>query len=564
MIEDIEQLGETSSLSADLVVVGAGPAGVVAALEVARAGFEVLLVESGRVGFDHRTQRLSDAELADPDRHAEMGMAVRRQLGGASTIWGGRCVPYDQVDFDHRAFVPDARWPVSYDELLPYFDRASQWCVAGRAVFDLAGMPHLPRTLVPGLTNDQVVRVTDLERWSLPTDFWLTYESELRARKNLRVITGLTCKRIVVSRDGATQLDCSTIDKRSITLLAKRYVLACGGLESTRLLLNSQAPASHAIGDHSGHLGRWYMGHIEGVVADLQFTTDPRQTVFGYERDIDGTYVRRRFSFTREFQLEHQLPNVAAWLANPPLADPSHRSGELSFAYLALRSPVGRLFAPDAQRLSLIGKHVPGAPYPSADAGPVRSHLGNIVRDPISTARFIFGFGPKRFLSKGRRAPGFFAFSRSNTYPLQYHGEHLPCRESRVTLAAAKDELDVPRLKIDIRYSEADIEAVVRAHDYWDAFLRRRECGRLQYRMADVADGVRRNLGGGFHQVGTTRMSEDPRNGVVDRNLAIHTLPNVHVASSSSFVSSGQANSTFMIVVFSVRLGDFLRRVLRE
>jgi choline dehydrogenase-like flavoprotein len=54
-------------------------------------------------------------------------------------------------------------------------------------------------------------------------------------------------------------------------------------------------------------------------------------------------------------------------------------------------------------------------------------------------------------------------------------------------------------------------------------------------------------------------MSDAPGEGVVDRNLAVHGVGNVYVASSSTFVTSGQANSTFMIVAFALRLADHLR-----
>jgi len=73
---------------------------------------------------------------------------------------------------------------------------------------------------------------------------------------------------------------------------------------------------------------------------------------------------------------------------------------------------------------------------------------------------------------------------------------------------------------------------------------------------------VRTRLGGGFHQVGTTRMSARAEDGVVDANLAVHGFPTLHVASSSVFPTSGQANSTFMIVVFALRLVEHLKRAL--
>src|SRR5690349_3420485 len=99
MITPASGLGDANELAADVVVVGAGPAGIVVALELAAAGVSVLLLESGDIKASQSSHELSDAILESPERHAAMRVAVRRQVGGASTIWGGRCVPYDPVDF---------------------------------------------------------------------------------------------------------------------------------------------------------------------------------------------------------------------------------------------------------------------------------------------------------------------------------------------------------------------------------------------------------------------------------------------------------------------------------
>jgi choline dehydrogenase-like flavoprotein len=305
------------------------------------------------------------------------------------------------------------------------------------------------------------------------------------------------------------------------------------------------------------------MGHAEGVISNVRFFTPPKATIFDYERDIDGVYVRRRLSFTREFQQQEQLPNIVAWLANGELADPRHRRGALSFAYLALTSPLGRRFAPDAQRLSLTGAAIPGAPYGGAEKGPLSEHVKNMVREWSPTMRFMVDFGTRRFLARRRKAPGFFAYSPENVYPLQYHGEHFPCRDSRITLAEDRDALGMPKLKIDIRFSSKDVDGVVRAHRHWDTYLRRTNCGQLEYLGHDLEAMVWRRLGGGFHQIGSTRMSERAADGVVDANLAVHGTDNLFVASSSTFVTSGQANSTFMIVALAIRLADHLRHLLR-
>jgi choline dehydrogenase-like flavoprotein len=275
-------------------------------------------------------------------------------------------------------------------------------------------------------------------------------------------------------------------------------------------------------------------------------------------------YVRRRFTFTEEFQLRHELPNIAGWLANPELPDAGHRSGMLSFVYLALSSPMGPKLAPDAQRLSLTGSEIPGTPYGGALRTSRMSHARNIARQPLSTGRFMVGFGAKRFLARERRSPGFFVYNRDNLYPFQFHGEHLPNPSSTVSLSEEVDALGRHKLDIDLRFADQDIDGIVRAHQYWDSYLRSSGVGRIEYLHPDVHEAVARRLGGGFHQIGTTRMSASPTGGVVDGNLAVHGTENVFVASSSTFVTSGQANSTFMIVAYAIRLAEHLGSELRS
>jgi choline dehydrogenase-like flavoprotein len=564
VIIDARTIRDGRTLPADLVVIGAGPAGIVTAMEVAKRGFDVLVIESGKEAFSPEIQRLADAAAWDPDLHPPMSIATRRQVGGTSVIWGGRCVPYDPIDFETRP-VSDAVWPVGYQDLIPFFQRASDWLVCGRSVFDATQIESLPDSIVPGL-GDEEVRTSTLERWSLPTDFGREYRVQLRRSRRVRLVMGLTCTEIVCSPGGVSvdRVECRTLDRRQIRARGRRYVVACGGLEGTRLLLASRSHHRDGIGNHSSHLGRWYMGHVEGVIANVHFSTPPRTTIFGYERDIDGVYVRRRFSFTKEFLRQRRLPNVVAWLANPELADPVHRSGILSFVYLALSSPLGKRFAPDAQRLSLTGESVPGSPYGGVQRGPIREHLTNVIHDLGPTVDFAIRFGAKRFLARRRRAPGFFIYSPHNTYPLQYHGEHLPNPESTVSLTQDQDAVGMPKLRIDLRFSDRDVDGIVRAHRYWDSFLRRTGKGHLEYRYLDLQEAVWDRIGGGFHQVGTTRMSSHPNDGVVDANLAVHGFEDLYVASSSTFVSSSQANSTFMIVVFSVRLADHLVSSLRR
>ena len=332
----------------------------------------------------------------------------------------------------------------------------------------------------------------------------------------------------------------------------QEYVLAGGALNTTRLLLASDRKYPGGIGNHSGLLGKFYMGHLSGDIALIHFTTPPKDTVFGFDRDADKIYLRRRFSFTREFLHEKQLPNIVAWLGSPKFGDPSHQNGILSSAYLALNMPVLRNYLTStAMRKAAIGKE---------NQGIYQAHIINVLKDFGQALTFVPSFGYGRYIAK-RKIPALFVYSAANEYPFHYHSEQIPNSNSTVTLSNEKDALGMRRLNINLQFTQQDINGVVQAHKYWDQHLRKYDCGYLKYVTNDLESSVWEQAGDGFHQVGTTRMSEHPHDGVVGTNCNVHGLDNLFVASSSIFVTSGQANSTFMIVAFALRLADHLQNI---
>jgi choline dehydrogenase-like flavoprotein len=546
-----------SILTADVVVIGGGPMGIVTGLELADAGHRVLLIESGGLKFDPKIQELSSQAGNDP-WHAASDVTIRRQLGGTSTLWGGRCVPFDPIDFEPRPAVREALWPLHYDEVSRFFAQACEWCQCGKPVFDARQLPELAeKSMIAGLPDGDVL-TTSLERWALPTRFGSFYRKRLEKSPLLHVVTGLTCTNIAC--DPATgevdHLVLRSLSGRQATARSHFYVLAAGGLESTRLLMVSNDVHRDGIGNGSGHLGRWYMAHTEARVARVHLNTPAETTIHEHEIDADGVYVRRRLTFSPQLQRRKGLSNAAIWFVNPPMGDPSHGSGILSGVYLMLTSPVGRFMLAEAIRQA--GTRTTGKVRK-------RDHVRNILRDLGAASRFAISFSYRRFLKPGRKAPGFFVRSAANEYPLDYHGEHLPNADSRVVLTSERDALGVPRIRTDLRFSDEDVTSVERAMHELDAALRVAGVGHLEFLYDDIASGVWKCLRGasGFHQTGTTRMAERPDDGVVDRNLAVFGTKNLFVASTSTFPTSSQANPTLTGVAFAIRLAEHLDGLLR-
>jgi len=557
MIRVATEVADGATLEADVVVVGSGPMGIVVALELSEKGHRVLLVESGGNKFERAAQDL--ARHAGNDAwHVPADLAVRRQIGGTSATWGGRCVPFDPIDFESRPAVADALWPVGHEEMARYLGRACAWARCGKPVFSALELPELAgRSMIPGFRDGDVL-TTSLERWSLPTRFGRVYRRRIESSPRLELVTGLTCTHIAC--DPATgetdHLVLRSLTGRHAAARSRFYVLATGGLEATRLLMASNDVHADGIGNGSGHLGRWYMAHVEARVANVHLKTAPESTIHDHELDADGVYVRRRFTFSPELQRREGLPNAAIWFVNPDMGDPAHGSGILSGVYLTLVSPVGRFMLAEAIRQAR-----------TKTSGIVRrrDHVRNIIRDLGPATRFALAFGYRRFLKPGRKAPGFFVRSAANTYPLDYHGEHRPNPDSRVVLTRERDALGVRRIRTELRFSDEDVASVEQAMRALDGALRDAGVGHLEFLFHDIAAGVRECLleSSGFHQTGTTRMAATAAGGVVDANLAVFGTENLFVASTSTFPTSSQANPTLTGMAFAVRLAEHLDGQLR-
>ena len=139
----------------------------------------------------------------------------------------------------------------------------------------------------------------------------------------------------------------------------------------------------------------------------------------------------------------------------------------------------------------------------------------------------------------------------------------MPNPDSRVTLNDSIGVDGQPGLEIDFRYAQQDIDSVLAAHEYLDQQLRASGRGRLVYLEAeDKRDAsVRVQASDGFHHIGTTRMSVDPGEGVVDSELRVHGVDNLFIALSSVFRTSGEANPTFLAACLAVRLARHLAEI---
>ncbi len=521
---------------ADIAVVGSGPCGLITALSLADAGLDVLLIESGPDGTDASTQALGDADIGHPSAHAPLELATRRGLGGTSRLWGGRAVAFDDVDF--------RGWPIAAADVAPWYKPACDFLDCGPAVFE--------EVWSDGVADLGGLRLDRLERWCAQPDMRRVHGERVASHPRIRLALGTTVMAIEIAEDGARATGLQVRrGERSMTLSARALVAAAGGIETTRLLLASRLDRPALFGGPEGALGRFYMGHLFGSIADIQFLRKDDDKAFDFHKDTSGHYVRRRFMLDDETQESLGVMNMAAWPELPELYDPAHRSAILSLAYLALATPVlGRRLMAEAIRRRKLGD------------GPMRigAHAWNVLRGAPGAAAFAARFMAARYGSKVR-LPGFFVRNAAHRYAFHYHAEQAARAENTITISDARDALGMPRARIDFRFNEEDAASIVRTHDAMGERLASSGIARIEHRLPEDerAAAVLAQASDGFHQIGTARMADDPSGGVVDRDARVHGMANLFLAGSAILPSSGQANPTLLAVALAARLAEHLK-----
>ncbi|MBE7941707.1 MULTISPECIES: GMC family oxidoreductase [Ramlibacter] len=549
MIRDAASIPLGARLPVDVCIVGAGAAGISLALSLSGRGLRVMLLEAGREAEHAPTQALYAGEVADERLHSPPDKYRQRRFGGSTTLWGGRCMPFDAIDFERRAWIEHSGWPISLAELLPFYPEANRLAEAGEFAYDAAQALPGVGPLFAGFHSERV-RTDGLERFSCPTDFGRRYARRLRVAADVDLLLGANCTGIRLAADGRSvrTLEVSTLEGTRFAVVPRVAVLALGGLETARLLLASDDVAPGGVGNRHDVVGRYYMCHIAGNVGTLEVNGPTQAVRHGYEVSPEGIYCRRRIALTEAVQRSEGLANAVARLHFPRITDPRHRNGVLSGLFLSRRF----ISYEYGKRLNDGGAATPGV---------LARHLLNVVSDPLDTTRFLAHWLRHRTLAE-RKFPSVILRNRSNRFSMEMHGEQVPNADSRVTLADARDALGMRRLRVDWRYSPQDIDSLRRTLRILAQEFEASGTGRLTLDEDRLEEDLTRFGAYGGHHIGTARMGSDPRSSVVDANARVHSVDNLYVAGSAIFPTSSQANPTLTLIATSLRLGRHLAQRL--
>jgi len=508
MFRDANQLEPGTVLESDLCIVGGGAAGISIALEFANTGANVVLLEGGGLKPDAATQDLyagsarrsyiSGSLNIGSEENAYLTASRLRYFGGSTNHWGGICRPLDELDFVERPWVPNSGWPIRLADLEPYYARANT--VMGLQSFAEPGDAEAPRLY--GADRFREFEYKYFHRRVVL--FGDRYLNSVEKAGNVAAYLHANVTNIQSNRDGTAVdgVDVSTLAGLRFRVHSRVYILACGGIENPRLLLASRGVHQYGLGNATDRVGRYFMEHPHLYPGHVCFPVA--------EKGMDR-FAMRLNEKTRNDLFPVICPSPALQRAHQLL----NFGAELHDVRRQFRnwSPLSR----------------------------------NIARFTEGLHRFTRQMDPA---AGGGKDPGGFygqLFART---------EHAPNPDSRVSLTRERDALGVPRVDLDWRLTGRDVDSIKRT-----TALLAREFGSLALGRASVTvdEAEPDRISVGMHHMGTTRMHEDPRHGVVDRDCRVHGLANLYVAGSSVFPTSGFANPTYTLVALALRLADHIK-----
>lgn len=511
----------------DVCIIGSGPAGSTLAAELSGVRLRVVLLESGGFARTPEADALNEIECVGRPRAPTSWSVRNRIVGGSSHTWGGRCAPFDEIDFEPRSWAASPGWPLPYQELAPYMVRSAAhlglgsgdgycdarfWALAGREP--------------PANEPDRALLLPFFWQFSRDPNESYPYEYRRFGRDltnrlgdNITLVSGATVLRIEPDPGGQVVRAVVFADPqgRLRRLRAGCIVLCAGGVENVRLLLASDTVTANGLGNGRDLVGRYLMDHLRGPLGQIDDDKAGQLKKRFGRYNVGRNFFRGGLRLSPEVQRDEALLNCAVWL--------------------------GEALSPD-DPWAAIRRIAGGAARWPQDLLAVGANAGLVAGGALDY--FVHRNGVPRKLE---------------ALELICMCEQLPDPDSRITLSDRRDGFGARLPRIDWRVHALETRTLARTAELVAAEFERlglpavrladwvREAGELPSSFVDVA-----------HPSGGTRMSADPSGGVVDVNGQVHGVDGLYVAGSSVFPTVGHCNPTQTIVALAIRLADHLKR----
>lgn len=507
----------------DVIIAGAGAVGLCLAIDLARSGVKVALLEAGPTSTSADSQKIFKEAISSGHELPGLHLGRFRCLGGTTNFWGGQLVPFQPHIFSGRPKLGIPSWPIDSKSVEPYYKTA----------FDLLGLDsvlHDDRDVWESLKLESPPASSTITpfftRWAPEANFARLFDKEIKDSENLTVVLNAPVRDIVYGNDGGvTSLIAGNHPDHTINFSAKQFVLACGTIEISRLLLISGQKRDAPWASNSW-IGKGFLDHVDIYAGSVHPINKPKFFQFFENAVLKGIKYAPKLRLSNQAQLEEGLLDVSA--------------------HFVFKSSVSE----SINNLKILAK------------GLLRGRLKTIASiNPIAlikTLRFVIPMAI-RYL-RYRRISSF----ADGGILLRLTSEQTPLPNSEISLTENRDSIEMPIARVNWVISPEDATMLQRFALIVANYLETSDIAKVELsplvkagdpRILETADDAN-------HQMGGARMGFNEQDGVVDANLRVFGTTNLFVAGQAVFPSSGFANPTFTAIALGLRLSEHLKQGL--
>ena len=351
-------------------------------------------------------------------------------------------------------------------------------------------------------------------QFSPPTRFGEKYKNTIVGAKKIHLYTYANVTDITANENVSSikEITVKNYSGKEHKVKARYFILACCSIQNARILLASNRQASKGLGNDNDNVGRYFMEHPYIKSAELWLVKSMPLKFYKFNYGV--TKVRAELAIKAKKQEEFKLLNGACSLT--PLA-------------------LAKNMKPWIESWS---QDDPRKNQSSIDAA---SQEVNLIKMPP----------PESNLNRA-----FQLFSRL---------EQAPNPSSRITLDTEKDSLGMPRAILHWEITSFEKRSIRKMNEIIGQQVGLAGIGRvklLDYLQDENDNSWPSFTGGTWHHMGTTRMSDDPKKGVVDANCKVHGIANLFIAGASCYATSASPNPTLTLIALSLRLSDHIKTLM--
>ena len=533
----------------DVVVIGSGAAGGMAAWNLARQGAKVLMLDAGgrfsRADFWTHTlphqarERRRRGEKPPPfvlpiEEHPYEWTSGRYfewwrvwGIGGKTNIWGRVSLRLSPLNLTEPAMDGwEIPWPIRYEDLSPYYDKVEQLIGVNGGGDNLPWLPgskyHQPppkprcgeallkraaeRRGIKVVTGRRAVRTQDLNGFpachycgacgkGCDTASFFNSADDLipPAEKtgNLRIVENAVVARILVNDEGlASSVQYhERVSGKERVVPAKRVVVAASAVDSTRILLNSKSRQHpNGIGNGSDVIGRY-------------LCEQTRFHMFGFAPELMGKPT------SNDDGISGAHMYIPRWA---PQGGTKNFLRGYGMQLWGIGCQMGAGFAPQLQ-----------------------------------------GFGLDFKKAVKRRYPAIIA--------LHPYGEVLPRKTNRITVDGKPDRYGTPTVRFDYDIGSNELKMMDEMYDKAEEILHEMKAEILPFRKRSHT-----GFGSAIHEHGVCRMGDDPHRSALNKYCQMHEVKNVFVVDGSSFPTSTEKNPTLTILANAWRASDYIAEAMKR